>query len=409
MSSPNVKASTFAAHFRAFGAEATDASSFQPYLDLSLKTATNENRTLASALSEEEDVCALLALSQGSVGLGHHFFYDAASPLHPKRSNNLFVLQGRQRFPNPSVFFLDDILAGPTTRYGIKVPNSAAFMEVKTADDITNLTVASRSVNLKARPIMTIPPFLMGVLMREESPDPSDLCMAVIRFCRDFNAQRNRGASDTMTVAAATTTSDASPSDEDEDDGDKKLAASIQNIGKKLISQDDTDEDWEKTETDTDGNVIDAPTMSLAQRVLLPVMQWLWAVKHGSITPTGGINMTIPPRVEQWVESVVSRCLVTGTPPEANNGNGDLVAAVQALTAATTVALQQQTTRNSSDKTSEKDDDVETPKMTDQDRRLLLWASEMVEQPNRMNLVSSPSAHLPNQPSHFERSSRIQL
>jgi hypothetical protein len=38
MSSCILKASTFAAHFRAFGANATNADSFQPFLDLMLKT-----------------------------------------------------------------------------------------------------------------------------------------------------------------------------------------------------------------------------------------------------------------------------------------------------------------------------------------------------------------------------------
>jgi hypothetical protein len=56
------------------------------------------------------------------------------------------------------------------------------------------------------------------------------------------------------------------------------------------------------------------------------------------------------------------------------------------LTAATTVALQQQTARTSPDKTSEQDDDGNTPKMTAADHRLLLWASEMVEQPDEFGI-----------------------
>jgi hypothetical protein len=106
MSSPNLKASTFAAHFRAFGANATNADSFQPFLDLMLITVLDNQRALAGALSDEPNVCALLALSANSVGLGHHFFYDGATPLHPKRSNALFMLQGRQRFPHQPHFCL---------------------------------------------------------------------------------------------------------------------------------------------------------------------------------------------------------------------------------------------------------------------------------------------------------------
>jgi hypothetical protein len=108
---------------------------------------------------------------------------------HPKRSNALFILQGRQRFPHPTAFLLDDILAGPAPKTGFKVPNLVAFSKVTTAADIDKLTVAAKSVTFKSRPVLTIPPFLMGVLMHEESPDPSDLCMVVIQFCRDFNAQ----------------------------------------------------------------------------------------------------------------------------------------------------------------------------------------------------------------------------
>jgi hypothetical protein len=104
MSSPNLKASTFAAHFRAFGADATNADSFQPFLDLMLKTVLDDQRALAGALSDEPNVCALLALSADSVGLGHHFFYDGATLLHA-----LFILQGRQCFPHPTAFLLDDI------------------------------------------------------------------------------------------------------------------------------------------------------------------------------------------------------------------------------------------------------------------------------------------------------------
>jgi hypothetical protein len=66
-------------------------------------------------------------LSADSVGLGHHFFYDGATPLHPKCSNALFILQGCQRFPHPTAFLLDDILAGPALKTGFKVPNLAAF------------------------------------------------------------------------------------------------------------------------------------------------------------------------------------------------------------------------------------------------------------------------------------------
>jgi hypothetical protein len=101
----------------------------------------------------------------------------------------LFILQGRQRFPHPTAFLLDDILAGPALKTRFKVPNLAAFSKVKTAANIDKLTVAAKSVTFKSCQVLTIPPFLMGVLMHEESPDPSDLCMVVIRFCRDFNAQ----------------------------------------------------------------------------------------------------------------------------------------------------------------------------------------------------------------------------
>jgi hypothetical protein len=50
----------------------------------------------------------------------------------------------------------------------------------RTAANIDKLTVAAKSVTFKSRPVLMIPPFLMGVLMCEEWPDPSDLCMAVI-------------------------------------------------------------------------------------------------------------------------------------------------------------------------------------------------------------------------------------
>jgi hypothetical protein len=81
---------------------------------------------------------------------------------------------------------------------------------------------------------------------------------------------------------------------EEDKDGDKKLAASTWAVGKKLISQDDEDEDWEKTKIDADGNIIEVLTVPPAQNVLLPVTQWFWAVKHGSTAPSGGINISIP-------------------------------------------------------------------------------------------------------------------
>ncbi len=69
---------------------------------------------------------------------------------------------------------------------------------------------------------------------------------------------------------------------------------------------------------------------------------------------------------------------MTGTPPTATTGwdNSDLIAAVHALTAATTIALQQQ------------DDDGNTPKMTAANHWLLLWASEMVEQPDEFGIMA---------------------
>jgi hypothetical protein len=157
---------------------------------------------------------------------------------------------------------------GPALKTGFKVPNLAAFSKVKTAADIDKMTVAAKSVTFKSCPVLTIPPFLMGVLMHEESPDPSNLCMAVIRFCRDFNAQRNRDVSDTAIAVAAKPNDNASDDeevDEEDADGDKKLAASVRAVGKKLISQDAEDEDWEMTTNiDADGNVIEASTMSPA-------------------------------------------------------------------------------------------------------------------------------------------------
>jgi hypothetical protein len=96
MSSPNLKASTFATHFCAFGTDATHADSFQPFLDLMLKMVLNNQRALAGTLSDEPNVCALLTLSTDSVGLGHHFFYDGAMPLHPKCLKQRIVC-----FPRP--------------------------------------------------------------------------------------------------------------------------------------------------------------------------------------------------------------------------------------------------------------------------------------------------------------------
>jgi hypothetical protein len=86
---------------------------------------------------------------------------------------------------------------------------------------------------------------------------------------------------------------------------------------------------------------------------------------------------------------------VTGSPPTATTGgdNSDLIAAVHALTAATTIALQQQTARTSLDKTSEHDDDGDTPKMTAADHRLLLWASEMVKQPDEFGIMAKRPPH----------------
>jgi hypothetical protein len=56
MSLPILKASTFAAHFCAFGADATNADSYQPFLDLTLKTVLDNQRALAGALSDEPNV-----------------------------------------------------------------------------------------------------------------------------------------------------------------------------------------------------------------------------------------------------------------------------------------------------------------------------------------------------------------
>jgi hypothetical protein len=175
MSPPTLKASTFATHFHAFGTNATNANSFQPFLDLMLKMVLDNQCTLAGALSDEPKVCAFLALSANSVGLGHHFFYDGASPLHPRCLNALFVLQGCQHFPHPTTFLLDNILAGPAPKNRFKVPNLAAFSEVRTAANIDKLTLSLRSITFKTHPVLMIPPFLMGVLMHEELPDLSDL------------------------------------------------------------------------------------------------------------------------------------------------------------------------------------------------------------------------------------------
>jgi hypothetical protein len=60
----------------------------------------------------------------------------------------------------------------------------------------------------------------------------------------------------------------------------------------------------------------------------------------------------------------------------------------QALMATMTVVLQQQTTQTSSNKTSEKDDDGDTPKMMAANRQLLLWASEMVKQPDKFWIMA---------------------
>jgi hypothetical protein len=80
MSSPNLKPAPSPPIFvRAFGADATNADSFQPFLDLMLKMVLDNQRALAGALSDEPNVCALLALAADSVGLGHHFFYDGAT------------------------------------------------------------------------------------------------------------------------------------------------------------------------------------------------------------------------------------------------------------------------------------------------------------------------------------------
>jgi hypothetical protein len=54
-------------HFRAFGTDATNADSFQPFLDLTLKTVLDNQQALAGALSDEPNVCALLALSADNV------------------------------------------------------------------------------------------------------------------------------------------------------------------------------------------------------------------------------------------------------------------------------------------------------------------------------------------------------
>jgi hypothetical protein len=173
--------------------------------------------------------------------------------------------------PPANQFLLHDILVGPALKTGFKVLNLAAFSKVTAAADIDKLTVVAKSVTFKSRPVLTIPPFMMGVLMHEESPDPLDLCMVVIRFCRDFNAQQNRDASDTLTIAAAAKPNDNASDDEEVDkedaDGDKKLAATVWAIGKKLISKDAEDKDWEMTKIDADGNVIEVSTTSPAQNV----------------------------------------------------------------------------------------------------------------------------------------------
>jgi hypothetical protein len=69
-----------------------------------LKTVLDNQRALAGTISDEPKVCPLLALSADSVGFGHHFFYDSAMPLHPKCLNALFILHGRQCFPQPTNF-----------------------------------------------------------------------------------------------------------------------------------------------------------------------------------------------------------------------------------------------------------------------------------------------------------------
>jgi len=248
MSSPNTLANSFANHLRSLGMMATKAEHLKPHLNLT-GSPKDVPGSIAANITSENDICALVAVGQNEVLLLHNFFWDRKTPLQPNNSGQIFGLQGVFRSPNPVSLTTSDTLAKPDDWKGLPAPDWTAFNAASDADAIRQL-VPKSSTKFAGRPLQTVPPSVLGYLMALETNDPAELCVHVVRYCRDFN-----------TRAAAP----------------------------RVISQEDDDEemkqeDEEEMEEDENGDFVVVAGTS-AQAVLLPLMQWLWAVSCGSITP----------------------------------------------------------------------------------------------------------------------------
>jgi len=282
---------------------ATKAEHLKPHLKL-MGSPMDPSGSIAANITSENDICALVAVGQNEVLLLHNFFWDRKMPLQPTNSGRTFGLQGVFRSPNPVSLPTPDTLAKPDDWKGIPAPDWTAFNAASNADAIRQLAPKS-STKFAGRPLQMVPPSVLGYLMALDTNDPAELCVHVVRYCRDFNTRA---------------------------------------AGPRVDSQEDDDEetkqdDEEEVEEDENGDFV-VVAGTLVQEVILPLMQWLWAVSCGSITPVlPGIH--IPARVNKWCDDMVRQCLLGGSPAEAGTfPPGAMPPSLVALAAATTALVE---------------------------------------------------------------------
>jgi len=223
---------------------------------------------------------------------------------------------------------------------GLPVLDWPNFDSAADADAIRKLEAKKRGApRLATRSMHTVPPSLLGNLMGIEVSNLAEMCLQVIWYSRDFNT-RAGGAQQT----------------ELEDDETR---------------ENETREDVESEMVEDKNSDMVPVGPILAQEVLLPVLQWLWAVQKGLVL---------------WGEATARRCLINGgtaavgtLPPGASPPSDSALAAVMTAVVELTSAMQNGRSNASTTLATEKEDkdDAACNKMVTMDLKLLLWASEL--------------------------------
>jgi len=135
---------------------------------------------------------------------------------------------------------------------------------------------------------------------------------------------------------------------------------------------------------DENGNMVPVGPIP-AQEVLLPVLQWLWAVQKGLVLPVP-LSAGNLPRIDKSGEATARRCLINGSPAavgtlplEASPPSDSDLAAVMTAIVELTSAMQNGHSNASTTPATEKEDkdDAACNKMVTMDLKLHLWASEL--------------------------------